>query len=592
MKFKLIEDLEKYIEDKYSINIAVEADMCPADFDGDITINCFRFAKKLKANPMQVAKELTEYLSSLEDAQDVECVKAFINVTMSPTAVYRDTVADSAKMLGETKLPASDCKHILIEYSAPNTNKPQHLGHVRNNILGMSLVSLLRRVGHNVSAVNLINDRGIHICKSMLAYQMFGEGCTPESTGIKGDHLVGKFYVKFNDVLKTQLKELRDNDSSKAELSDTELSIETEVGRQAQDMLIAWENADEEVRKLWARMNKWVIDGFNETYKRFGVEFDKLYLESQTYNLGKDIISDGLERGVFYKREDGPIEIDLTDKKLDKKVLLRSDGTSVYITQDIGTTVLKYKDSAADTQIWVVGNEQVYHFNVLFEVLKRLGYDWADNLYHLAYGMVNLPSGRMKSREGTVVDADDLFEEMVNLADSAIRERCAADLPEDIAERSEIIGLGALKFMLLKVNPKTTIMFDPNASIKFEGDTGPYVQYAYARISSILRKAAVKLNESDIDWSLLSDASEKKLALCCAQYAASLKNSAEKLDCSGLVEYLLGLAKSFSRFYANCPVLAAPNEELKKSRLHLCSIVREILGDGLKTLTIGTMESM
>ena len=595
MNFKCINDLQNFLnKQQVADNIIIEPELCPEDMNGDITVNCFRFARTLKKNPIELAGDVTEFFRRHEDVESVDAVKAFVNVTLKPESLHNDIVADMNALMESVGFEEPKKKKILVEFSAPNTNKPQHLGHVRNNTLGMSLVSLLRRVGHNVTAVNLVNDRGIHICKSMVAYQRFGEGVTPESTGKKGDHLVGDFYVKYNDELKKQLNELRSAKPELADKNDDELFLETEIGKAAQKMLQEWEQGNEGVRALWKMMNSWVFDGFDITYKRMGINFDKIYLESNTYLLGKDIIQKGIDSGVFIKRDDGAVIADL-GKKLGEKVVLRSDGTSVYITQDIGTTVKKYEDFQPDMQVWVVGDEQKFHFRVLFEILKKLGYDWAEGLHHLAYGMVNLPSGKMKSREGTVVDADDLFDEMYELAYNATKERAGEDLPEDIKERSEIIAMGALKFMLLKFNPKTTIKFDPEASIKFEGDTGPYVQYACARINSILRKyedANGKIEDENIQWSLLSSDYEKKLSLRLSQYPTVMKRAAELMDCSVVVAYLLDLAKDFSRFYRECSVINADSAELKNARIVLSECVRIILRDGLNSLTINVPDAM
>ena len=428
----------------------------------------------------------------------------------------------------------------------------------------------------------------------MLAYERFGKGITPEASGIKGDHLVGDFYVKYNDALKQQLSDLRAAKPELAEESDEKLFLETELGQATQKMLQDWENGDEKVISLWKEMNSWVFAGFDQTYRRMGIKFAHTYLESETYLLGKDIVADGLARGVFTKRTDGAVTIDLG--KMGEKVVLRSDGTSVYITQDIGTTLKKYSDYKPDKQIWVVGDEQILHFKMLFEIMKKLGYPWADDLHHLAYGMVNLPSGKMKSREGTVVDADELFDEMVNLSEEACRERYGDSVSaEEIAKRAETIGMGALKFMLLKFNPKTTMMFDPQASVRFEGDTGPYVQYACARINSIERKAlekGLKFDTDTINWDLLDSDEEKTLAVTAFFYPQVLQEAAAKMDCSALVDYLLELAKAFNRFYRECPVLAADSDELACARMALCHAVREILTDGLNTLTIEVPEAM
>ena len=430
----------------------------------------------------------------------------------------------------------------------------------------------------------------------MLAYNLFGNGATPEKTGKKGDHFVGDFYVLFDKELKKQLKELKESNPELADSTDEELFSKTKIGAAAQETLIKWENNDPETIELWKTMNSWVLNGFDETYKRMGIEFDKVYLESDTYKLGKDIVIKGLEEGKFKKRDDGAICVDLKKYKLNEKVLLRPDSTSVYITQDIGTTLLKYGDFLPKKLIWVVGDEQIYHFKTLFSIMKELGYKWADNLYHLAYGMVNLPSGKMKSREGTVVDADNLFDEMVDLAKQATLERCGDAIPKDIDKRSEIIGLGALKFMLLKFNPKTTIMFDPQASVKFEGDTGPYVQYVCARINSIRRKAEEQYgklsSDSEINWELLDSKWERKLAVLSAFYRNALISSAEKLDCSGLILFLINLAKAYNSFYRECSVLNAETPELRNARLALSASVRAILKDGLNTLTIDIPEAM
>ncbi len=572
---------------------SIPSELCPPGMKGDVTVNCFRFARNFSMRPDQLAAEVAELLKQSPDVSDAEAVKAFVNVTLTPAALFRDTVADMNALLAQAALPPEKRRRILVEYSAPNTNKPQHLGHVRNNTIGMSLCSLLSRVSHTVIPVNLVNDRGIHICKSMLAYQRFGNGATPESTGIKGDHFVGNFYVEYNKALSAELKQLRAEKPELAEKSDEELFLQTEIGAAAQKMLQDWENNDPDVRALWKTMNSWVFAGFAETYARMGIKFNKTYLESQTYLLGKDLVAKGLADGVFAKRGDGAVTVDLG--KLGTKVVLRSDGTSVYITQDIGTTLLKYNEHHPDTQIWVVGDEQLLHFKMLFSILEKLGNPWAKNLQHLSYGMVNLPSGKMKSREGTVVDADDLFDEMHNLARTATVERLGegAELPADLEERSEIIGMGALKFMLLKFNPKTTILFDPNASLKFEGDTGPYVQYVCARINSMERKAAERsISVNDPDWSLLGTGEERQLAMICAAYPDILRSAAEKMDCSVLIGHLLEIAKAFNRFYRECPVLAAESDALKQARLALSYAVRDILSDGLATLTIRVPDAM
>jgi arginyl-tRNA synthetase len=457
----------------------------------------------------------------------------------------------------------------------------------------MALVEILKRVGHEVTSVNLVNDRGIHICKSMIAYQRFNNNDTPDSTGKKGDHLVGDFYVAYDKELKRQVKALKDHNPELNAKSDEELFLKTKIGQATQKILQDWENGDPEVHKLWQTMNDWTLNGFNQTYARMKVCFDKVYFESDTYKLGRKIVAGGLRQGIFYKTSNGAVEIDLTADKLDRKVVMRNDGTSLYITQDLGTTKLKDDDFNPDAMIWVVGDEQIYHFRVLFAICKKLGYKWADNLFHLAYGMVNLPSGRMKSREGTVVDADQLFDEMHALAKKEILNRLTDLTPEELETRAEIIGVGAVKFMLLKVNPKNAMKFDPEAAVKFEGDTGALVQYAYARISSIKRKAAELEIDATADWSLLTHAKERELAIKCAQYPDILKKSARDYDCCCLAIYLLELARAFNSFYHDCPVIKGDVSPLiQRSRLELIDRVQRIIGDGLKVLTIDRLESM
>lgn len=594
MFFDFICELCDFWSEKYAVSgdkLEIFPELCPPNMEGDLTVNCFRFAKVLRTNPMEIAKDAGEFLEGLDDVESVGIIKAIVNVTLKPEAIFRSTLGDIDRVLKAGFISEESRKRILIEYSAPNTNKPQHLGHVRNNTLGMSLASLLARVGHKVFSVNLINDRGIHICKSMIAYQRFGDKKVPSEIGLKGDHFVGDLYVKYNDELTEQIRTVRNDHPDLSEKKDEELFLQTEIGQATQEMLLAWEAKDPEVRKLWKEMNSWVIAGFGKTYKRMGINFDKVYFESETYLLGKDIVEDGLSKNIFFKRDDGAILVDLD--KLGQKVLLRADGTSVYITQDIGATIKKHDDLKADEQIWVVGDEQILHFKQLFATLKKLAYGWADLLSHLSYGMVNLPSGKMKSREGAVVDADNLFDEMHELAKEAVVARDPEANEETVANRAEIIAMGALKFMLLKFNPKTTMMFDPEESVKFEGDTGPYVQYACARINSIERKALEKgISADSPDWSLASSESEKKLATRAFMYSETLKTASERRDCSVLVNYLLDLAKDFNKFYNKCPVLNAEDTKLVETRLTICLKVREILTDGLKTLTIDVPDKM
>ncbi len=583
MRLQCIHDLTEWLQSTRGVaGLVIQPELCPADMTGDITINCFRMIRELKGNPLQLAQQVTDFLAKHPDVEQVESVKAFVNLTVRKEALFRDTIADETALLDSPRLPEELRRRYLVEYSAPNTNKPMHLGHVRNNTLGQANCGILSAVGHDVVQANLVNDRGVHICKSMVAYQLFGNGITPEAANMKGDRLVGDFYVKY------ATEEKRQQEAGEVDAQGTTM-IET----QAQAMLLAWEAGDLRIRALWQKMNGWVLEGFARTYARMGISFRQTYFESETFRMGKDSIRLGLEKGVFYRRDDGAIEIDLTSRKLDKKVVLRPDGTSVYVTQDIGTTLMKREDFRPEVMVWIVGDEQIYHFKVLFAILEEMGYPWAAECRHLAYGMVNLPTGRMKSREGTVVDADDLFDELARLARIATMERWADNPPADIDQRAEAIGLGAIKFMLLKVSPRTTMIFDPEASIKFEGDTGPYVLYAYARTASVLRKAEdTQIAEADIDWSLLGEPEERALALRLALYGQAMQQAAADLDPSKLADYLLQLAKEFSRFWKEQSVLQASSPALIRTRLALCARVRIVLRAGLKALAIEPLEAM
>lgn len=595
MTFRCVRELAEHLRTAHDApELEIPVDACPPDMQGDITVNCFKFARTLRGNPMQLATAVRDWLRNHDDVARADCVKAFVNVTITTRALMADTVADPEPLLDAAALPEAERTHVLVEYSAPNANKPQHLGHVRNNTLGVAICGLLERAGHRVSRINLVNDRGIAICKSMIAYQRFFEGLSPESTGIKGDHLIGDCYVAFDKELRRQLETLRESRPELADVKDEALFARTEIGAAAHDMLTQWEAGDEAVRALWRRLTDWVLEGFDRTYEQFGVRFDRTYFESDTYVLGKDIVDQGLDRGVFYRRDDGAVEIDLSDLKLDRKVVLRSDGTSVYVTQDLGTTQLKAEHFQPDGMIWIVGDEQIYHFKVLFAILRRLGYPWADKLHHLAYGMVHLPSGKMKSREGTVVDADDLYAGMVELARQATLSRYE-EQPDDLDERARVIGLAALQFMLLKVNPKTTIKFDPEAAIRFEGDTGPYVLYACARIASMRRKVA-EAEPTDFaesaDWALLDTEEERAVAVTCARYGDTVQRAARELDPSILAAFLLDLTRQFNRFYKQHSVLSADTPTLRRTRLELCLRVQSVLVDGLGALGIETLEAM
>ncbi|HOK04131.1 MAG TPA: arginine--tRNA ligase [Victivallales bacterium] len=567
----------------------------PHNIDADITINCFRLVSFLKVKPELIAENVEEILKTMPQVGGVQRIKAFVNVNLKPEVLHQECVESARNTIVNSILAPDKHMRILIEFSSPNTNKPLHLGHLRNNAIGNSVAELLKKAGHTVIKVNLINDRGIHICKSMLAYKLFGNNITPKEAGKKGDHLVGDFYVKFDQELKKQIEELKKTNPELRELGEEELFLKTPIGSEAQEMLKKWEEGDCEVRNLWKKMNSWVMEGFKETYQRMGVFFDKYYFESNTYLYGKKIVEEGLQKGIFSKRQDAAIFANLEKYSLGEKVLLRPDGTSVYITQDIGTTLIKQEEFSPDQQIWVVGDEQIRHFQTLFAIMKELGYSWAERLTHLSYGMVNLPSGKMKSREGTVVDADDLFEELFNLAKNATLKRIDSEIPEDINERAELIAMGALKFMLLKFNPKTTITFDPQASVKFEGDTGPYVQYACARINSILKKCSesgFEYNPESTNFALMSSKEERELSVFCSLYFSSLYFAIEKLDPSILSSYLLDLAKKFSRFYREHSILNAENDSLRNARISLALTVRDILKEGLAILGIQVPEAM
>ncbi len=593
MKFSFIQDLEAHLCKEHALeNLDVTWELCPQDYEGEVTINCFRLAPTLRKSPEQIAQTVQEYLEQHPDVEQAICVKAFVNIVITAAPLFQETVADETQLLRDAKLPQEQQQRILIEFSAPNTNKPQHLGHVRNNALGQAITSIFRRVGHTVIPVNLVNDRGIHICQSMIAYQRWGNAATPESTGRKGDHFVGDFYVMFQQEQKRQLEELREQHPEFKDSPDEDLLLKTEIGQAAQNLLVAWEQGDPDVLRQWWTMHEWVMQGFEQTYARMGVEFDKVYFESETFHYGRQLVHEGLEKGLLEEHSDGAVFCNLEDEKLGHKIVLRKDGTSVYVTQDLGTTLIKQQEYEPDQQIWIVGDEQKHHFRVLFAILRKLGYTWADQLTHMPYGMIDLPSGKMKSREGTVVDADELFDEMADLARSETRKRTEGEDPEDLDQRSEMIGMAAVKFMLLSAKPTTRLTFDPDKAVRFEGDTGPYVQYACARISSILRKADETVDESAVCWNTLGTPEEKDLALQCALYGETLRRAAREQDTAAITAYLLNLAKSFSRFYRECSVLNASSPELRQARLALCARVRTLLTEGLSSLTIEPLESM
>ncbi|NOQ27199.1 MAG: arginine--tRNA ligase [Bacteroidales bacterium] len=562
------------------------------DFDGDFTLVVFPLLRVSKKPPEQTATELGDYLKeNIAQICDYNVIKGFLNLSIDKSfwISYLSNIAkdDNFGFVKNKENP----KTILIEYSSPNTNKPLHLGHIRNNLLGYSVAKIIATQGDNVKKVNLVNDRGIHICKSMLAWQKWGDSITPEKSGKKGDHLVGDFYVKFDQEYKKEISKLVD-----AGQTEEEAKQKAPLIQEAQEMLRKWEAKDPETISLWKDMNKWVLDGFDVTYKNLGVDFDKIYFESNTYTLGKKLVEEGLEKGVLFKKEDGSVWADLTEEGLDQKILLRSDGTSVYMTQDLGTAHQRITDYNANESIYVVGNEQIYHFQVLKIVLGKLGFEWSENLHHLSYGMVELPEGKMKSREGTVVDADDLIEGMTTTAEEMSRELGKLDGFSE-TEKNEIvntIGLGALKYFILKVDPKKTMTFDPKESIDFNGNTGPFVQYTYARIQSLMRKAIDKNVELPTDLNIKTKISNKELQLIkqIHNYPETLKEAAENLSPAQIANYIYDLVKEFNQFYHDHHIMSEEDKNIREFRLFLSKQVGEIIKSGMELLGINVPDRM
>jgi arginyl-tRNA synthetase len=586
---QLQNDIKTALRQLFEIEEEVTLQPTRKDFEGTYTYVVFPLVKTLKKSPAEIGKAIGDFLvahSSVVTGFNV--VQGFLNIVLSE-GVW---VEKFNRILAEATQPnsAANGSSVLVEFSSPNTNKPLHLGHLRNNFLGHSVSEILKANGYAVTKACLVNDRGIHICKSMIAYQRFGNGETPESTGSKGDHLAGKYYVEFDKAYKAEISGLMTEGQT-----EDEAKKNAPLMKAAQEMLVKWENGDEETVDLWKKMNGWVYDGFNATYKQIGVSFDKTYYESDTYLLGKDLVEEGLDAGVFFKKDDGSVWIDLTEEGLDEKLVLRGDGTSVYITQDIGTTDLKFKDFGTDKSVWVVGNEQDYHFQVLFAILKRLGKAYADGCYHLSYGMVDLPTGKMKSREGTVVDADDLVSEMIETARITTEERGKIDA-FNAAEKQELfrmLALGALKYFLLKVEPKKRMLFNPAESIDFQGNTGPFIQYTHARIRSILRKAesegiAIPTVFSDIAFEPL----EKDLILLLGDFRIQIAKAAQEYAPSVVANYCYELAKTFNSFYAEHSVLNESDESKKNFRLALIENVADTLKQAMKLLGIDVPERM
>ncbi|MGB1370891.1 MAG: arginine--tRNA ligase [Flavobacteriaceae bacterium] len=567
---------------------SIEFQATRKDFEGDITVVTFPMLRIVKMNPVQLGEQLGTYLvEHSEDVISFNVVKGFLNLVLSDAyfmGVFK-TIYSNPKFGFVTP---SQTDAVMVEYSSPNTNKPLHLGHVRNNLLGYSVAEILKASGKKVYKTQIINDRGIHICKSMLAWQRFGEGQTPESTGLKGDKLVGNFYVKFDKEYKKEIAALEQKGHSTEEAK-----ASAPILLDAQEMLRQWEAGDEEVVSLWKTMNQWVYNGFDVTYKNIGVDFDSYYYESQTYLLGKSFIEEGLQKGVFFRKDDGSVWCDLSEDGLDEKIVLRADGTAVYMTQDIGTAIQRVKDCPdISAMVYTVGNEQDYHFKVLFLILKKLGFEWSQNLYHLSYGMVDLPSGKMKSREGTVVDADDLIAEMTSTAKLISQELGKLDgySEEEKNQTYTTIGLGALKYFILKVDPKKSILFDPKASVDFQGNTGPFVQYTYARIQAILRKAS-------IDENLISDAiklsdKEKNVLKQLQLFPYTIQQAAANYSPALIANYTYDLVKEFNSLYQNISILGAENAALMSFRVQLCSAVGTTIKNAFSLLGIQVPERM
>lgn len=559
-----------------------------AEFEGQITIVVFPVVRFSKKSPEATATDLGEYLvEHVEEITGFNVIKGFLNLSIADS--YWLNLFNTDLLSPEFGTFKSNGKKVMVEYSSPNTNKPLHLGHVRNNLLGYSVAELLKANGSEVFKINLVNDRGIHICKSMLAWLNWGDNETPESTGLKGDHLVGKYYVIFDKEYKKEIAVLMAEGQTEDEAKKNAPLIKA-----AQKMLLDWEAGDEAVIALWKKMNGWVYDGFEVTYKNLGVDFDKFYYESNTYLLGKGTVDEGLEKGVFFKKEDGSVWIDLTADGLDQKLVLRADGTSVYITQDLGTAQMKYDDFKMDQSLYVVGNEQDYHFKVLFLILEKLGKSWAKGLYHLSYGMVDLPSGKMKSREGTVVDADDLIAEMIKTA----KEKTEAlgkinDFSEEEKESLYYnIGMGALKYFLLKVEPKKRLLFDPSESIDFQGNTGPFIQYTHARIKSLLSKAGHDATQAGVEAITLDD-TEREMIILLSKYPSEIASAAKVYSPASLANYLYEVAKMFNKFYHEVPpIVKETNPDAKQHRLNLSLVTANILKSGMRILGINVPERM
>ena len=585
---QISENLSPFIKETFGVVVPqFDFQATRREFDGDITLVVFSLLKFIKANPVQLSNQIGEFLKSHSKwVIEFNVVKGFLNLSIQDNYYIQSMNRISKIQHYGHKVPETN-SITLVEYSSPNTNKPLHLGHIRNNLLGYSVAQILKASGKNVLKTQIINDRGIHICKSMIAWNKFGSGQTPESTGLKGDKLVGNYYVRFDKEYKKQVQNLMNRGKS-----EQEAKAQAPLYLEAQTMLRAWEAGDIKVVNLWKKMNNWVYEGFEKTYSNLGVSFDSYYYESKTYLLGKELIEQGLKKSIFYYKEDGSVWVDLTEEGLDEKLLLRSDGTAVYITQDLGTALQRFKDNPKmEGMVYTVGNEQDYHFKVLFLILKKLGFSWTESLYHLSYGMVDLPEGKMKSREGSVVDADDLINEMTNTAASLSKDlgKLEGLLDENKKKLYQTIGLGALKYFILKVDPKKRILFDPKKSVDFTGNTGPFIQYTYARIQSILRNRPVVAQIYKI---VSISKKEKYILKQLMLYPETIQHAANQYSPALIANYVYDLVKLFNSFYQNTQILGSNDLELESFRISLCNEVGKIIRSGAALLGMSMPEKM
>ena len=587
METEISKSVALFLRESYQLELdpkSISFQKTKHEFEGELTLVVFPFLRFSKKNPVQTATEIGTFLKeNCPIVADFNVVKGFLNLSLK-----QDTWLSTLKGVSTSKKIEGNNKTLMVEYSSPNTNKPLHLGHIRNNFLGYSVAEILKASGNKVLKTQIINDRGIHICKSMLAWKKYANGATPESTGIKGDHFVGDYYVLFDKYYKAEMEALM-----KEGMSQEVAMQEAPSFKEAGAMLRDWEEGEEEVVELWKTMNQWVYDGFKSTYKAMGVDFDELYYESDTYKLGKNIVEEGIKKCVFYRREDGSVWCDLTKDGLDEKLVLRKDGTAVYMTQDIGTAIERYRNHKIDGIVYTVGNEQEYHFKVLFLILKKLGYDFWEGLYHLSYGMVELPSGRMKTREGTVVDADDIMEEMLSTASAATAEKGKMEgfSTAEIKEINRRIGMAALKYFILKVDPKKGMVFNPEESIDFNGNTGPFIMFNYVRTQSVLAKHGKAIDLTQLDQVSFS---EKEIEIIgkLADYPKMVQQAAKSYSPSIIANYCYDLAKDYSQFYAAHQILKEENEDLKAMRLLLSQKLGSVLKNSMELLGIETVERM